>query len=88
MKAIIKGKLYDTEQAEHIPFMDIPFNFLDNQNGFIETNLYKTTKGNWFCTVTTHDNQQVQELTEEDVKVLLKHDVDEYIKHFGEPETA
>lgn len=84
MKAILNGKLYDTDKSEFIFSITIPQNdFHDTVNEF---NIYKTTKGNIFA---EHKNAQCL-IGENMLKTILsKPDcVDIYIEIFGEPEEA
>lgn len=84
MKAILKGKLYDTEKAEFLYALSIPQNdFCDTVNEF---NVYKTSKGNIFA---EHKNAKCL-VSENILKTVLSRPdcVDIYIKIFGEVEEA
>lgn len=84
MKAILNGKLYDTDKSEFIFSITIPLNdFHETVNEF---NIYKTAKGNIFA---EHENACCL-VGENILKTILSRPdcVDIYIKIFGEPEEA
>lgn len=84
MKAILNGKLYDTEKADLIWRISLPTN--DIHEGFNEFNIYKTVKGNIFA---EHKNGECL-VNENTLKSILQRPdcVDIYIKIFGEVEEA
>ncbi len=84
MKAILNGKLYDTEKAEFIYCVSIPTNdFHETTNEF---DVYKTKKGNIFA---EHKNSECL-VADNVLKAALQRPdcVDIYIKIFGEVEEA
>lgn len=90
MKAIVDGKLYNTEKAERIfgfrrrcKGADIPwmpgYCFAD----WHDIDLYKTKKGAYY----EHDKktENISPITEEDAKGILQRlDADKFIELFGE----
>ena len=46
MKAVIEGRMYDTDKAEAVATMDN--GHMPNDFHYVEENLYVTRKGNWF----------------------------------------
>ena len=75
MQRVIDGLLYDTATAEII--------YIEEDTKRI---LYQTPNGNFF---TLYANGEIIPKTEESTKDYLgKHNVDMYIKLFGEPEDA
>lgn len=84
MKAILNGKLYDTEKADFIFSISIPQDiFHDDVNEF---NVYKTKKGNVFA---EHKGEECL-ISDDMLKIVLSRPdcVDIYIKVFGEVEEA
>lgn len=78
MKAIINGKIYDTETAELIAVGD-----------FLE--IYKTKKGNWFKRTKDINgvNYQIEVINAADAKSFVGlHAPDHYDKYFGRAELA
>ncbi len=84
MRAILNGKLYDTEKAEFICCVSILEN--DFHEATNEFNVYKTKKGNVFA---EHKNSKCL-VADSVLKVALQRPdcVDIYIKIFGEVEEA
>lgn len=90
MKAIVDGKLYNTETAERILGFRRRYNGADISwmPGYCFANwhdidLYKTKKGAYF----EHDKRddRITPVTEEEAKIILqKVDTDKYIEIFGE----
>lgn len=84
MRAILDGKLYDTEKADFIFSISVPQNnFCDDANEF---NVYKTKKGNVFA---EHKGAECL-ISDSMLKTVLSRPdcVDIYIKAFGEVEEA
>lgn len=94
-KAIIDGKLYDTEKAEAVTV------FTDNSNNF--TTLFQTKNGNYFLAVSgyrkylddmlfIHEEygyHSIQAVTQVEAKRIVGlHEPDKYIELFGEVEEA
>ena len=77
MKKIIKGVLYDTDNAE----------LLYTYVSFRKRKLYyRTEKGNYFC---VYSNKEIQPMTEDEFKEFIGEvDPDKYIELFGMPEEA
>lgn len=78
MRAIVNGKLYDTEKAEHICYL------YHSDTGY---NVYKTQKGNIFAVNVLSDifidgEQLKRELSGSPYRT------DDYIRIFGIPEEA
>jgi hypothetical protein len=78
MKAIIDGKIYDTETAERIA-----------EGVCVE--VYRTKKGNWFKRTRDlyTDNHHVEPIGEKEARDLIGLNApDRYDKYFGRAETA
>lgn len=78
MKAIIKGKLYDTDKAELFRIVLLP--------NTTELKVYKTSKGNIFA-VNENEEYIIDELVLKEC-LRLPSCADAYIELFGEPEEA
>lgn len=84
MKAILNGKLYDTEKADFVFGISVPQdNFHNDVNEF---NIYKTKNGNVFA---EHKDKECLISDEMLKSILARPDcVDIYIKIFGGVEEA
>ena len=79
MKAIIDGKLYDTDKAELI--------YTEVVDRRTKRYYYMTAKRAFFCYYSK--TKEIKVKTEAEIRELLgKHDVDKYIEIFGEPDNA
>lgn len=84
MKAILNGRLYDTDKSDFVFGISIPQdNFHDDVNEF---NVYKTKNGNVFA---VHKDAECL-INDSMLKTILSRPdcVDIYIKVFGEVEEA
>lgn len=84
MRAILNGKLYDTEKSDFILGISVPQN---NFGGDVsEFNIYKTKNGNVFA---EHMDEECL-ISDSILKTILSRPdcVDIYIKVFGEVEEA
>lgn len=93
MKFIVNGKIYDTDKAEKV--LDYKRSF---QNGRLpqlsimcNTELFRTSKGNWFSVV----HGDLEEMTcivncENEVKAIFEsiNEIDLYARYFGDLEEA
>lgn len=75
MKKVVNGKLYDTEKSTLI--------YTEPTTG---RKLYKTSKGNYYKLYST--GEIVPITNEQAMEYLGEHDVEAYIREFGEPEEA
>lgn len=84
MKAILNGKLYDTEKSDLIWRVSLPTS--DIREPFNDFDIYKTAKGNIFA---EHKNGECL-INENTLKSILQRPdcVDIYVKVFGEVEEA
>lgn len=81
VRKIINGKLYDTSKAEKV------ISFKHKSVWQYKETLYTLYKGKteWFL----ENSGYIEMLTEDRAKELLvRYDIDKYIKYFGEPELA
>ena len=93
MRAIIKGKLYDTREAQALATNE----FSDGSNRLSHgraTRLFRTKKGSFFAAHETcwqGERDTIEPLSIEEAKEVfedLEGDPDNYPEEFGEPEEA
>jgi len=94
MKAIIDGKLYDTEKSEHVYTYahkrTEPSLFLPNGVGWVARNnveIYKTKRGTYFEVETYKDKIITSIATNQEVKQTISElNPDKFIELFGDVE--